>query len=78
MEVRLRAGIADPEGATIESALSALGFGEVSRVSTGRSFRFGIEAGSEQAALERAKELTSRLLANPVMEDAVVSVTAAR
>jgi phosphoribosylformylglycinamidine synthase len=74
VEVRLRPGIADPESATIERALPALGFDDVSALTTGRSFRFAIEAASGAAALSRAESLASRLLANPVMEDVDVSV----
>jgi len=77
LEVRLRPTIADPEGATIERALPALGFDDVHRVRAGRSFRLEIEAASEEAARARATELAHRLLANPVMEDAdLLSVTA--
>ncbi len=74
VEVNLRPGIADPEGATIERALPALGFAEVSDVRAGRSFRFEVEAEDEEAALARAGELAHRLLANPVIEDSVVAV----
>jgi phosphoribosylformylglycinamidine synthase len=76
VEVRLRPGIADPESATIERALPALGFDDVSRLTTGRSFRFEIEAETAEVATERAGALATRLLANPVMEDAAVSVSA--
>jgi len=74
VEVRLRPGIADPESATIERALPALGFDDVSALSTGRSFRFDLEADTQDAATARAHALADRLLANPVMEDARVSV----
>jgi len=76
VEVRLRPGIADPESATIERALPALGFDDVSAMTTGRSFRFEIEAANGEEAMERATALATRLLANPVMEDAEVSVSA--
>jgi phosphoribosylformylglycinamidine synthase len=74
VEVQLRPGIADPEGATIERALPALGFDEVARIRAGRSFRFEVEAPDEAAARKRAAELADRLLANPVMEESVVDV----
>jgi phosphoribosylformylglycinamidine synthase subunit PurS len=77
VEVHLRAGIADPESATIERALPALGFDDVSAMTSGRWFGFELEADSEQAARERAEALAARLLANPVMEDAVVTVKSA-
>jgi phosphoribosylformylglycinamidine synthase subunit PurS len=77
VEVRLREGIADPEGATIERALPALGFDGVSGVRTGKAFRFEVEADDEPAARARAAEVADRLLANPVIEDSAVSVVAA-
>ena len=72
VEVHLRAGIADPEGNTIERALPALGFTDVHHVRAGRSFRFELEADDEEAARARAEELAHRLLANPVMEDSQI------
>jgi phosphoribosylformylglycinamidine synthase PurS subunit len=74
VEVRLRPGIADPQGATIERALPALGVSGVSRVSVGKAFRFRVDAGSEPEARERADDLAHRLLANPVIEVASVEV----
>ncbi len=68
VEVSLREGIADPEGATIERALPALGFSGVTRVRAGRAFRFEVEAPDEAAALEQATALAERLLSNPVIE----------
>ena len=74
IEVRLREGISDPEGATIERALPALGFAGVSQVRAGKSFRLAIDADSAAAAEATARSLCERLLANPVMEDVVISV----
>ncbi len=71
VDVTLREGIADPEGATIERALPALGFTGISRVHAGKSFRFEVEASDEAAALEKANALGGRLLSNPVIENAV-------
>jgi phosphoribosylformylglycinamidine synthase len=71
VEVTLRRGIADPEGATIERALPALGFSGISNVQAGKSFRMNVEAESEDAAIEKATALAERLLSNPVIEDAV-------
>ncbi|HUA94238.1 MAG TPA: phosphoribosylformylglycinamidine synthase subunit PurS [Acidimicrobiales bacterium] len=76
VEVRLRAGIADPEGATIERALPALGFTGVGDVRAGRSFRFVVEAEDEEAARRSAEQLAHRLLANPVIEETEVDIVA--
>ena len=71
VEVTLREGIADPEGATIERALPALGFDGVTNVRAGKFFRLEIDAPSPDEALQRARALAERLLSNPVIEDAV-------
>jgi phosphoribosylformylglycinamidine synthase PurS subunit len=70
VDVSLREGIADPEGATIERALPALGFTGVTNVHAGKSFRLDVEAPDEAAALEKATALAERLLSNPVIENA--------
>jgi phosphoribosylformylglycinamidine synthase subunit PurS len=70
VEVALREGIADPEGATIERALPALGFTGVTNVRAGKAFRFDVEAPDEAAALEKATAMAERLLSNPVIENA--------
>jgi len=75
VEVRLRPGISDPQGATIERALPALGLGGVAGVRAGKSFRFEIEAPDEAAALERSTVVADRVLANPVIEESTVTVT---
>ena len=74
VDVTLREGIADPEGATIERALPALGFTGVSNVRAGKSFRFDVEAQSESSAVELAKAMAERLLSNPVIENAAARV----
>ena len=76
VEVRLRSGIADPPGATIQRALPALGFEGVEDVRVGKAIRFTVEAADEPGARALADELCQRLLANPVIEDTVVSVGA--
>jgi phosphoribosylformylglycinamidine synthase len=76
VEVRLRAGIADPQGATIERALPALGFAGISDVRAGKAFRLHVEAGDEQEAEKQVDELCRRFLTNPVIEDAEITIRA--
>jgi len=68
VEVRTRPGMADPEGSTIEAALPALGFSDVSGVSVGKSIRLEVDAPDEQTARERIGRLCETFLANPVIE----------
>ena len=77
VDVTLRAGIAAPEGATIERALPALGFQGVTNVRAGKSFRLDIEASSADEALATARSLAERLLSNPVIEDATARLASA-
>ena len=72
VEVRLRPGIADPAGATIQRALPALGFAGVHDVRVGKAIRFTVEAADEAAARRQVDDLCQRLLANPVIEDTEV------
>jgi phosphoribosylformylglycinamidine synthase subunit PurS len=72
VEVRLRPGISDPQGATIERALPALGFEGVSEVRVGKAVRFFLDAPDAQAARSLTLAVTERLLANPVLEEAEV------
>jgi phosphoribosylformylglycinamidine synthase len=76
VEVSLRPGIADPEGATIERALPALGFEGVHGVRAGKAIRFTIDAEGEPDARVRVDDLCRRLLTNPVIEDAAVTLQA--
>jgi phosphoribosylformylglycinamidine synthase PurS subunit len=76
VEVRLRPGIADPQGATVERALPALGFEGVSGVRVGKAIRFSLVADDEAAARGQVEELCKRFLTNPVIEDSVISLEA--
>ena len=74
VEVSLRPGIADPEGATIERALPALGFDGVSGVRSGKAFRFEVSAATVDEAQALGQSIADRLLSNPVIEQSVVRV----
>ncbi len=74
VEVRHKAGVADPQGATIERALPTLGFDGIQGVSVGKSIRFEIEAADEAAARAEIDDVVARFLTNPVIEDSDVRV----
>lgn len=75
VEVRLRPGIADPEGSTIERSLPTLGFDGVSGVQVGKSIRFNMDAADADAARAEVLDLCSRFLTNPVIEDAHITIS---
>jgi phosphoribosylformylglycinamidine synthase PurS subunit len=77
VEVRLRPGVADPQGATIERSLPTLGYTAVAGVKVGKAIRFSIEADDAAAAESQVGELCQRFLTNPVIEDAFITVEVA-
>jgi phosphoribosylformylglycinamidine synthase len=74
VEVSLRPDVADPQGATIERSLPALGFEGVDGVRVGKAIRFTVEADDEGVARSRVEDLCRRFLTNPVIEDAEVTI----
>jgi phosphoribosylformylglycinamidine synthase len=67
-------GILDPQGATVEKALPALGYTNVTQVSVGKSIRLVVDAPDEAAARAQVDEMCHRLLANPVIEAFTISL----
>ena len=76
VDVSLREGVADPQGATIERSLPHLGFDGVRNVRVGKQIRFDLESVDEAAARSEVDDLCARFLTNPVSESAEVTVTA--
>src|SRR5207244_11669663 len=70
VHVRLRPGIADPEGQTIAGGLRSLGFDSVHEVRAGKLLRLCFEAPDREAADRAIESMSRQLLANPVMETA--------
>ncbi|WP_324669302.1 phosphoribosylformylglycinamidine synthase subunit PurS [Geochorda subterranea] len=68
VHVMPRQGVLDPPGEATRSALQALGFPGVLEVRIGRRIALDLEADSRDEALERARAMAERLLANPVIE----------
>jgi phosphoribosylformylglycinamidine synthase subunit PurS len=70
-EVRItpRAGLLDPEGKAIQTALRSLEFDEVEDVRVGRLIRVHLLADTDTAATQSADAMCRKLLANPVTED---------
>ena len=67
--VRLKSGVLDPQGLTIQKSLRSLGYDEVAAVRQGKVFEIELADGAEGAARQRLDEMCRRLLANPVVEE---------
>ncbi len=75
VEISHLPGIADPAGATVERALPALGYTNVTQVHIGKTIRLVVDAPDAQTAHAQVKEMCERLLANPVIEAYEVTIT---
>lgn len=72
--VRLKEGVLDPEAETTRRALERLGF-ELEALRSADRFEIDIAAPDRERAVERAEEMTERLLANPNIHDYEIDVT---
>jgi phosphoribosylformylglycinamidine synthase PurS subunit len=61
--IRPKQGILDPQGETVEQALHALGFRDVTDVHVGRLVELDVDDPA------RVPEMCERLLSNPLIED---------
>jgi phosphoribosylformylglycinamidine synthase subunit PurS len=71
--VRPKAGILDPQGEAVESALRQLGF-PVGEARVGRVIDLDVEAGSPAEARGEIERMCERLLANPLIESYEIEV----
>jgi phosphoribosylformylglycinamidine synthase len=67
--VRLRPGILDPQGTTIQRALEGLGFPEVRDLRVGKVLDLTLDETDAGRARQRLDQMCRKLLANPVIED---------
>ncbi len=74
--IRPRADILDPQGDAVNAALSNLNFAGVSEVKVGKYLILTLEADTQTAAETQLDEMCQKLLANPIIEDYEMKVTA--
>jgi len=74
--VRLKPGILDVQGASVQRALHGLGFGEVQELRVGKVLELELDGVGGEVARRRIEEMCARLLTNPVIEDYTVEVLA--
>jgi phosphoribosylformylglycinamidine synthase PurS subunit len=67
--VSLKDGLLDPQGQAIRGALPTLGWDNVSEVRVGKHIELVVEADDEAEARRQVKEMATRFLSNPVIED---------
>jgi len=72
--VRLKPGILDPQGATVQRALHGLGYQEVRSLTVGKVLDLEIVEENPARARTRITEMCKKLLANPVTEEWSVEI----
>jgi phosphoribosylformylglycinamidine synthase PurS subunit len=74
--INRRPEIADPEGTTVMRALHDLGHTETSSVRMDRVIHMEVDGDDPDVVKAGVEEMCRQLLANPVLEDFVVEVSA--
>ena len=72
VHVTLKPDVLDPQGKAIAGACGSLGYDAVKSVRQGKLFEIELDAASEADARTLLVELSDKLLANPVIEDAEI------
>lgn len=67
VHVRLKDGVLDPQGVTIQKALVQMGYKDFVSVRSGRFFELEVEDSADNID-RQLEEVCSKLLANPVIE----------
>lgn len=74
VRIRLKKGVADPEGANIEKTLRLLGFESVRGVHATKTLVIEVDAATDEDAREDVERMCARLLANPVIHECAIDV----
>ncbi|MBI3621990.1 MAG: phosphoribosylformylglycinamidine synthase subunit PurS [Nitrospirae bacterium] len=74
--VSLKEGIFDPQGSTVQQALSGLGFAGVSRVKAGKYFEIELEPAPSADVRQQLAKMCDQLLANPTIEQYRIELNA--
>ncbi len=69
--VRLKEGVLDPQGLTIQKAISNMGYDQVTSVRSGRFFELEL-AKDNSNDNKKIEEICHKLLSNPVIENYTV------
>jgi phosphoribosylformylglycinamidine synthase len=70
----LRQSILDPQGKAVEHGVHSLGYDSVRNVRIGKFVELIVDAASREEAEKITREVSEKLLANPVMEDFSITV----
>lgn len=66
--IRLKEGVADPQGTTIKHALDSLGYQGITKVKTGKYLQIQLNIEKEKIE-QQIEDMCKKILVNPVIED---------
>ena len=69
IHVYLKPGVLDPQGQAVSNSLNHLGFDEVAGVRQGKLIEIDLNTADAEEAHSRVAEMCDKLLANPVIEN---------
>lgn len=74
VEVKLKSVVLDPQGKTVLTALKNLGYNQVIDTRIGKLIELKLIESSKDIAKEKVKEMCTKLLSNPIIEDYSITV----
>jgi phosphoribosylformylglycinamidine synthase subunit PurS len=67
--VMLKSTVLDPQGQTIQHALSSLGYAQIKDVRQGKFFVLELNGASQDEAKQQVEKIAREVLTNPVIEE---------
>lgn len=74
VKIKLKKGVADPEGANTKKTLELLGFENVGEVKSLKVFEIHLDTENVEQAKGELKDMCEKLLANPVIHEYSISI----
>jgi phosphoribosylformylglycinamidine synthase PurS subunit len=74
VEVKLKSVVLDPQGKTVLSALHNLGYNQVIETRVGKLIELTVRNTDKGNVKALVEEMCDKLLANPVIEDFIISI----
>ena len=74
VKIKLKKGVADPEGANTKKTLELLGF-DVAEVKAVKVFEINLKIEDKEEARQKIEEMCQKLLANPVIHEYSITLT---
>tara|TARA_X000001036_G_scaffold89349_1_gene81625 strand:- start:162 stop:407 length:246 start_codon:yes stop_codon:yes gene_type:complete len=68
VKILYKDNVNDPQGQTIRESANRIGFESIKNIRSGKIFMVDIESNSEEIAKENIKEISDKLLSNPIIE----------